>query len=48
VSARGIMEVLGHSQISLPLNTYSHVQAEMQRQAASAMEAVLADEEETA
>ena len=32
------METLGHSQITLTLNTYAHVYAEVQRQAADAMD----------
>jgi hypothetical protein len=36
------METLGHSQISLTLNTYSHVVPALQRDAADRMEAVLA------
>jgi integrase len=41
VSPRTIMEILGHSQISLTMNTYSHVLPEMTREAASVMDAVL-------
>jgi integrase len=37
VPARVVMEVLGHSQIGLTLNTYSHVMPEVQRAAADAM-----------
>ena len=40
VPARVVMELLGHSQISLT-NTYSHVLPEMQRQAAGRMESFL-------
>lgn len=36
-----VMETLGHSQISLTLNTYSHVMPSLQREAADQMEAVL-------
>ena len=36
------METLGHSQISLTMNTYSHVLPALQREAAEKMEAVLA------
>jgi integrase len=36
------METLGHSQISLTMNTYSHVLPVLQREAADRMEAVLA------
>lgn len=38
VGPRTIMKVLGHSQISLTMDTYSHVMPEMQRQAADMME----------
>ena len=37
VPARVVMETLGHSQISLTLNTYSHVPSELQREAAVRM-----------
>jgi integrase len=35
------METLGHSQISLTMNTYSHVLPALQRDAADKMEAIL-------
>lgn len=38
VPARVVMELLGHSQISLTMNTYSHVLPEMQREAGRRME----------
>ena len=41
VDARTIMETLGHSQVSLTLNTYSHVLPALQRAAAAKMNAVL-------
>ncbi|HYN10938.1 MAG TPA: site-specific integrase [Vicinamibacterales bacterium] len=41
VSPRVIMETLGHSQISLTMNTYSHVLPELQREAAAKMDAAL-------
>jgi len=41
VNPRTIMETLGHSQISLTLNTYSHVMPAMQRDAADRMDEVL-------
>jgi integrase len=41
VPARVVMETLGHSQISLTMNTYSHVVPALQRDAADRMEAVL-------
>ena len=42
VHPRVVMETLGHSQISLTMNTYSHVLPALQRDAADKMEAVLA------
>jgi integrase len=36
------METLGHSQISLTLNTYSHVMPSVLRDAADKMDAILA------
>jgi integrase len=42
VHPRVVMEALGHSQISLTMNTYSHVLPALQREAADKMEAVLA------
>ena len=41
VDARTIMETLGHSQISLTLNTYAHVVPALQREAAAKMNAIL-------
>ena len=41
VDARTIMETLGHSQISLTLNTYSHVLPVLQRDAADRMNRLL-------
>lgn len=41
VPARVVMELLGHSQISLTMNTYSDVLPKMQRQAAGRMETFL-------
>ena len=41
VAPRVVMEVLGHSQISLTMNTYSHVLPELKREAAVQMEAIL-------
>ena len=35
------MEILGHSEIGLTMNTYSHVVPELQRDAATQMESVL-------
>ena len=42
VHARVVMEILGHSQISLTLNTYSHVIPALQEDAARRMEELLA------
>jgi integrase len=41
VDPRTIMETLGHSQISLTLNTYSHVLPALQADAAAKMDAIL-------
>ena len=41
VDARTIMETLGHSQISLTLDTYSHVLPSLQREAADRMNRLL-------
>ena len=41
VDPRTIMETLGHSQISLTLNTYAHVMPALQRQAAAKMDEIL-------
>jgi integrase len=43
VPARVIMEILGHSSISLTMNTYSHVMPSLKREAADAMDRVFAD-----
>jgi integrase len=43
VPARVVMETLGHSQISLTMNTYSHVVPALQREAADRMEAILSN-----
>lgn len=42
VPARGVMEILGHSQIGITLNLYSHVMPELLRDAAQKMDAALA------
>ena len=39
--SRVVMETLGHSQVSLTLNTYSHVLPMFQRDAAAKMDAIL-------
>jgi len=41
VHPRVVMEILGHSQISLTMNTYSHVVPTSQKEAASRMDEVL-------
>ena len=41
VPARVVMETLGHSQIGLMLNTYSHVIPQLGREAADRMDEVL-------
>lgn len=43
VHPRVVMEILGHSQIGLTMNTYSHVIPALQRDAASLMNAVLVE-----
>ena len=43
VPARVVMETLGHSNISITMDTYTHVLPELQRQAAEAMDRVLGD-----
>lgn len=42
VNPRVVMETLGHSQVSLTLNTYSHVLPALQRDAAAKMNSILA------
>jgi integrase len=41
VQPRTVMEILGHSQISLTMNTYAHVMPSMMRDAADAMDKAL-------
>jgi site-specific recombinase XerD len=43
VNPRVVMEILGHSQISLTLNTYSHVIPSLQSDAAKLMDAMLSE-----
>jgi integrase len=43
IAPRVVMETLGHSQISLTMDTYSHVIPALQRDAADRMEAVLSN-----
>ncbi|TVR70917.1 MAG: hypothetical protein EA415_12205 [Sphaerobacteraceae bacterium] len=45
LSPRVIMETLGHSQISLTMNTYAHVMPAMQREAADQMHEMLTAKE---
>ena len=44
VAARTVMEQLGHSQISLKMNTYGHVIPALSRDAADRMSAIFAPE----
>jgi len=37
VPARVVMDILGHSQIALTMNTYTHVLPELKREAAQRM-----------
>ncbi len=41
VSARAVMEVLGHSEIRLTMDTYSHVMPQLMTEAANAMDDAL-------
>jgi integrase len=45
VSARVVMEQLGHSQIGLTMNTYAHVMPSMLREAANALDAALSEDQ---
>jgi len=45
VSPRVVMDVLGHSQIALTMNTYTHVLPQLRREAAERMEALIAERE---
>jgi integrase len=42
VNPRVVMETLGHSQVSLTLNTYTHVLPALQKEVAAKMDAILA------
>jgi integrase len=42
VHMRVVMEILGHSQIAMTMNTYSHVTAQLERHAADQMDALFA------
>jgi integrase len=44
VSPRMVMDILGHSQIAVTMNTYGHVIPAMQQEAAGFMDAMLAEE----
>jgi len=44
VPARVVMQTLGHSQIGITLNTYSHVSPELSRSAADRMQALLGED----
>jgi len=44
VSARVVMDVLGHSRIGLTMNTYSHVIPDLRREAAARIQQVLESE----
>jgi integrase len=41
IDPRTIMETLGHSQISLTMNTYAHVLPALQAEAAAKLDAIL-------
>ena len=41
VSPRVVMEVLGHSEVGMTLNTYSHVIPQLRREAAERMNQLL-------
>ncbi len=43
VAARVVMELLGHSQIGITLNTYTHVDPELNRDAAERLEKPLSE-----
>jgi integrase len=43
VHPRVVMEILGHSNISLTMNTYTHVVEQLKREAAAKMDALLAE-----
>jgi integrase len=40
VQMRVVMEILGHSQIAMTMNTYSHVTAQLERDAAKSLDAL--------
>jgi integrase len=41
IAPRTIMEILGHSQISLTMDTYAHIMPTLQQEAAQQMDAIL-------
>jgi len=41
------MEILGHSQIAITMNIYSHVMPEMEQEAANRLDALLGDQDES-
>jgi integrase len=41
VAARVVMEILGHSQISITMNTYTHVDPRLNREATDRLERLL-------
>jgi len=43
ISTRVVMDILGHSQISLTMNTYTHILHEAQQQTADAMDKLFGD-----
>jgi site-specific recombinase XerD len=43
VSPRVVMEILGHSQISVTMNTYSHVTPASSREAVALVEGLLSE-----
>jgi integrase len=45
VHPRVVMEILGHSQISVTMNTYAHVLPETQREAAAKLEVLLSGQQ---
>ena len=47
VPARVVMQTLGHSQIGITLNTYSHISPELSRSAADRMQALLSEDGES-
>jgi integrase len=46
VQARTVMEIFGHSDISVTMNTYSHVSSKMMRDAADKMDGVFGEKHE--